>query len=104
MSTDDTAPAVEVENHEPSQAYPLLPTKCVECGRVRFLAVGGLLSDGDLNRARWLSGHAELRHGGWLCWRCVGANADHGLREAAEEVQSSHVESRIEVVAKWGKR
>lgn len=98
---DDTVPA---QNHEPAQAYPLIPTKCCECGRVRFFAVGGLISDGDLVRARWLAGHAELRHGGWLCWSCVSSNADRGLREAAEEVQASHVRSRIEVVAKWGRR
>lgn len=98
---NDTLP---VENHETSIAYPLVPTKCVECGRVRFFAVGGLLSDGDLNRARWLAGHAELRHGGWLCWRCVSSNVDGALREAAKEVQASHVRSRIEVVAKWSKR
>lgn len=103
MSTDDFTPAL-TENHETAQAYPLVPTKCCECGRVRFLAVGGILSDADINRARWLTGHAELRHGGWLCHRCWSSSADRGLREAAEEVQRSHVESRIEVVVKWGTR
>jgi hypothetical protein len=96
--------AAPVQNREKSPGLPLTPTKCCECGGVRFLAIGGEIPAPDLNRARWLSGHAELRHGGWLCYRCWSSNADRGLRDAAKEVQASHVRSRIEVVQGWGAR